>query len=62
MIEQAGATLPLVTDAQARSQAGVEHLANTRLPSCVFANGTRLECPTVRQITEQLLVPHSAAR
>src|SRR6476660_9088043 len=85
MIEQPGATLPLVTifgppgsalgyairdflyrsdvpfewvqlatDAQARSDAGVEHLADSRLPVCVFADGTRLECPTFRQITEQL--------
>jgi thioredoxin reductase (NADPH) len=44
----------LATDAQARSDAGVEHLADSRLPVCVFADGTRLECPTVRQITEQL--------
>src|SRR5689334_14049438 len=44
----------LATDAQARSHAGVDHLADTRLPVCVFADGTRLECPTVRQITEQL--------
>src|SRR5215217_6779880 len=44
----------LATDAQARADAGMEHLADTRLPVCVFADGTRLECPTVRQITEQL--------
>jgi thioredoxin reductase (NADPH) len=93
MIEQAGATLPLVTifgppgsalsyairdflyrsdvpfewvqlmtDAQARSQAGVEHLADSRLPVCVFADGTRLECPTVRQITEQLGWFHTPLR
>ena len=82
MIEQPGATLPLVTifgppgsalsyairdflyrsdvpfawvqlmtDAQARSEAGVANLADPRLPICVFADGTRVECPTVRQIT-----------
>jgi len=93
LIEQAGATLPLVTifgppgsalgyairdflyrsdvpfewvqlesDAQARSQAGVEHLADTRLPICVFADGTRLERPTVRQITEQLCWFHTPLR
>src|SRR5689334_9517851 len=44
----------LATDAQARSHAGVDHLADTRLPVCVFADGTRLECPTVRQVTEKL--------
>ena len=48
------AWVQLATDAQARSDAGVEHLADPRLPVCVFADGTRLECPTVRQITEQL--------
>ena len=46
--------VPLASDTQARAAAGVEHLADTRLPVCVFADGTRLECPTVRQITEQL--------
>src|SRR6476661_4725555 len=46
--------VPLATDAQARSDAGVEHLADSRLPVCLFADGTRLECPTVRQIIEQL--------
>src|SRR6266496_4556071 len=44
----------LASDAQARAEAGVEHLADARLPICVFADGTRLECPTVRQISEQL--------
>jgi thioredoxin reductase (NADPH) len=52
----------LVTDAQARSDAGVEHLADTRLPVCLFADGTRLECPTVRQITEQLGWFHTPLR
>jgi thioredoxin reductase (NADPH) len=44
----------LETDEQARSQAGVEHLQDSRLPVCVFPDGTRLECPTIRQITEKL--------
>src|SRR6266853_5260278 len=44
----------LVTDEQARSQAGVDHLQDSRLPVCVFADGTRIECPTIRQITEKL--------
>jgi thioredoxin reductase (NADPH) len=44
----------LDSDAQARAEAGVERLADSRLPLCVFADGTRLECPTVRQITEKL--------
>jgi thioredoxin reductase (NADPH) len=52
----------LATDAQARSDAGVEHLADSRLPVCIFADGTRLECPTVRQITEKLGWFHSPTR
>jgi thioredoxin reductase (NADPH) len=44
----------LTTDEQARSQAGVEHLHDSRLPVCVFPDGTRLQCPDVRQITEKL--------
>src|SRR5262247_10559 len=44
----------LTSDEQARTQAGVEHLQDARLPICVFADGTRLERPTVRQITEKL--------
>src|SRR6202023_1845231 len=44
----------LLTDEQARSQAGVDHLQDSRLPVCIFADGTRIECPTIRQITEKL--------
>jgi thioredoxin reductase (NADPH) len=44
----------LNTDDEARSKARVEHLQDSRLPVCVFPDGTRLECPTVRQITEKL--------
>jgi len=54
--------VPLMTDAQARKDAGVEHLADTRLPICVFADGTRLERPTVRRITEQLGWFHTPLR
>jgi thioredoxin reductase (NADPH) len=54
--------VPLATDLQARAEAGVEHLADTRLPVCIFADGTRLECPTVRQITEQLGWFHTPTR
>src|ERR1700744_2405570 len=42
------------TDEDARRLAGVSSLNDSRLPVCVFADGTRLECPTVRQITEKL--------
>jgi thioredoxin reductase (NADPH) len=44
----------LATDDQARSDAGVDHLQDSRLPVCVFVDGTRIECPTLRQITEKL--------
>jgi thioredoxin reductase (NADPH) len=41
-------------DQQARTEAGVDNLQDSRLPVCVFSDGTRMECPTVRQITEKL--------
>lgn len=44
----------LNSDEEARVHAGVQHLHDSRLPVCVFPDGTRLECPTVRQITEKL--------
>ena len=44
----------LRNDEEARAQAGVSGLNDSRLPVCVFPDGTRLECPTIRQITEKL--------
>jgi thioredoxin reductase (NADPH) len=44
----------LDSDQAARALAGVEHLNDSRLPVCIFADGTRLECPTIRQIVEKL--------
>lgn len=44
----------LATDEQAWAQAGVQHLHDSRLPVCIFVDGTRLECPTIRQIIEKL--------
>jgi thioredoxin reductase (NADPH) len=44
----------LTTDEEARSLAGVEHLCDPRLPVCVFSDGSRIEAPSVRQITERL--------
>ena len=41
------------TDDQARAL-GLESAADNRLPVCVFADGTRLERPTIRRIAEQL--------
>src|ERR1700736_4971825 len=46
--------IQLDNDEQARKLAGVEHVQDPRLPVCIFADGTRLECPTLRQITEKL--------
>lgn len=46
--------MELTSDAEAESLAKVPHLADPRLPICVFHDGTRLECPTIRQITEKL--------
>ena len=40
-------------DQQARELAGVSGLIDKRLPVCVFSDGTRVECPTIRQITEE---------
>jgi len=45
---------PLVTDDDARARAGVPHLRDSRLPVCIFPDGTRMEGPTIRQITEKL--------
>jgi thioredoxin reductase (NADPH) len=41
-------------DGQARALAHVSGLSDNRLPLCLFADGTRLENPTVRQVTEKL--------
>ncbi len=46
--------IELSDDSQARSEAHVDGLTDKRLPICVFADGTRLEHPTVRQISEKL--------
>jgi thioredoxin reductase (NADPH) len=41
-------------DARALAEAGVCGPRDPRMPVCVFADGTRLECPTIRQVTEKL--------
>jgi thioredoxin reductase (NADPH) len=46
--------VPLRNDHEAQQQAGVDHLHDERLPVCVFPDGTRMEAPTIRQITERL--------
>jgi thioredoxin reductase (NADPH) len=44
----------LDSDEQARTEGGVNDLQDARLPVCVFPDGTRMDCPTIRQITEKL--------
>src|SRR5258706_5878514 len=46
--------IELTSDEEARKIAGVDNLADLRLPVCVFADGTRMFGPTIRQITEKL--------
>ena len=46
--------IELASDEQARAEAGVTGLADDKLPVCLFDDGTRLERPTLRQITEKL--------
>jgi thioredoxin reductase len=45
--------IELRDDEAARSLAGVSGLNDSRLPVCVFPDNTRLEGPTIRQITEK---------
>ena len=44
----------LGSNEQAPAELGVENLDDSRLPICIFQDGTRMENPTVRQITEKL--------
>ena len=44
----------LSNDEQARAELGLESVDDSRLPVCVFPDGTRMERPTVRQVTEKL--------
>lgn len=41
------------SEEDARSKAGLK-AAHLQLPACVFPDGTCMECPTIRQITEKL--------
>jgi thioredoxin reductase (NADPH) len=54
--------IELSSDDQARAQAGVDGLNDSRLPVCVFPDGVHLECPTIRQITEKLGWFHNPSR
>ena len=51
----------LINDKQAR-EGGVENLSDQRLPVCLFPDGTRMEAPTIRQITEKLGWFHDPSR
>ena len=42
------------SDREAHEQAGVGGMRDARLPVCFFPDNTRLDCPTIRQITEKL--------
>jgi thioredoxin reductase (NADPH) len=46
--------IELSTDEQARRLAGVDGTHDSRLPVCVFPDGTRMERPTIRQVLEKL--------
>src|ERR1700693_5956807 len=54
--------IELADDEDASRLAGVTSLNDTRLPVCVFPDGARVECPTVRQITEKLGWFHDPCR
>jgi thioredoxin reductase (NADPH) len=41
-------------DAWAQPEAQAEELSDRQLPICVFADGTRMEHPTIRQVSEKL--------
>ncbi|WP_194726899.1 FAD-dependent oxidoreductase [Noviherbaspirillum malthae] len=46
--------IELDSDEAARTVAKVQSLKDSRLPVCIFPDGSRLECPTIRQIIEKL--------
>jgi thioredoxin reductase (NADPH) len=46
--------IELKNDQECREKAGVSSLNDDRLPVCIFADGTRLEKPTLRQIIEKI--------
>ncbi len=54
--------IELTSDDDARTKAGVGSLADPRLPICIFHDRTRIEHPTIRQITEKLGWFHDPSR
>jgi len=54
--------IELHDDDEARQLAGVASIADESLPICIFDDGTRLERPTIRQLSEKFGWFHDAAR
>jgi thioredoxin reductase (NADPH) len=54
--------IELRNDEEARTKAGVSGLNDPRLPICIFPDGTRMECPTIRQVVEKLGWSHDPSR
>jgi thioredoxin reductase (NADPH) len=46
--------IELTSDEDARKLADVQGLNDSRLPVCIFPDGSRMDCPTIRQIVEKL--------
>jgi thioredoxin reductase (NADPH) len=44
--------IELGNDEQARAELGSGTVDDSRLPICIFPDGTRMERPTVREVTE----------
>jgi thioredoxin reductase (NADPH) len=53
--------IELKSDEQARAE-GLANVEDKKLPVCIFSDGSRLECPTVREITEKLGWFHDPSR
>src|SRR4051812_29971953 len=47
-------SLELRSDEEARAVPDLDGIHDARLPVCIFRDGTRMECPSVRQIIEKL--------
>jgi thioredoxin reductase (NADPH) len=54
--------IELNNDHDAQSEAQVAGLNDKRLPVCIFADGTRMEHPTMRQVSEKLGLFQSPSR
>src|SRR5262249_4892960 len=54
--------LELTSDEDARTRCGVQGLHDSRLPVCVFPDGTRLDCPSPRQVADHLGWFHAPSR